>query len=105
MARHNLIFAVLLALLAGSWTLSAQSAPLQSGRDVLDADTMKAGLRTASREEDGFIEYVLELVDEGRLPADMVASTFQWARQKPRLKFQYFKRGLILRARKIGIRL
>jgi hypothetical protein len=72
---------------------------------LLDAETMKAALDTATPEENGFIDRVVELVEKGDLPASLVDSTFQWARKKPRHKFQYFKRALILRARRIGIEL
>ncbi len=99
MSRFCLSFVFMLALLAavGSRTAKAE--------DVLSADTMKVALHTATPEEDGFIEYVLAKVDEGILPADMVHSTFRWAQKKPRNKFQYFKRGLILRAAEAGINL
>jgi hypothetical protein len=91
-----LMAALMCALLAavGSRTAEASS---------LDADTMKVALRTATPEEDGFIEHVLELVDRGKLPLDLVESTFLWAKKKPRHKFQYFKRGVILRAQQQGI--
>lgn len=69
----------------------------------LDATTLKAALHTATPEEDGFIEKVLAKVEDGTLPVAMVESTFLWARQKPKNKFQYFKRGLIERAARIGI--
>ncbi len=71
----------------------------------LDADTIKAGLKTATPEENGFVDRVVRLVDQGRLPAGMVRSTFIWARQKPRRKFQYFRRAMIVRAARIGVRL
>lgn len=78
----------------------------QSSRAAsLDAETIKAALNTATPEEDGFIEYVLAKVAEGVLPASLVESSFQWARRKPKHKFQYFKRALILQAARIGIRL
>ena len=89
-----LIFAVLAAVCGR--TVEARS---------LDAKTMKVALHTATPEEGGFIDYVLALVDRGRLPVDLVESTFLWAKKKPRNKFQYFKRGLILRAKKRGINL
>jgi hypothetical protein len=69
----------------------------------LDANIMKVALRTALPEEDGFIDYVLALVDKGTLPVDLVEGTFLWAKKKPQNKFQYFKRGLILRAEQKGI--
>jgi hypothetical protein len=70
-----------------------------------DAATMKAALQTATPEEEGFIEYVLTRVDQGVLPLEMVESTFLWAKKKPRHKFQYFKRGLQVRAEQAGIKL
>jgi hypothetical protein len=70
---------------------------------TLDADTMKVALHTATPEEDGFISRVLAMVDNDTLPESLVNSTFLWARKKPYNKFQYFKRGLILRAAEQGI--
>jgi hypothetical protein len=74
-----------------------------SASSGLDADTMKVVLHTATPEEDGFISRVLALVDSGTLPVDMVKSTFLWAKKKTRHKFQYFKYGLIQRAKQAGI--
>ena len=74
-------------------------------------EQMKVALRTDTQEEDGFVEDVVDRVTNEkrprteRLPAEMVEGTFQWARRKSRLRFQYFKRGLTLRAAKIGVRL
>jgi hypothetical protein len=66
---------------------------------------MKVALRTATPEDDGFIDRVLKLVERGTLPLDMVESTFLWARKKPQRKFQYFKYGLLARAQQQGIAL
>ncbi|MEN6405798.1 MAG: hypothetical protein ABFC77_04925 [Thermoguttaceae bacterium] len=70
---------------------------------ALDADTMRVALHTATTEEDGFIDKVLLAVRQGELPGSLVQSTFLWARRKPHHQFQYFKRGLILRASQQGI--
>lgn len=70
---------------------------------VLNAETIKAGLRTATVEEQGFIDRVVELAKDGTLPPELVESTFQWARHKPAYRFQYFKRGITVRAAKLGI--
>jgi hypothetical protein len=100
MSKTRTLFFVLLSLLAFSWIL----ATVQADSTRLNADTMKAALRTSTAEEAGFIDYVLNLVGKGTLPADMVDSTFQWARKKPyKHRFQYFKQGLIVRADNIGI--
>ena len=97
--RFALSVVLLLAMLATGSMLAAR----ESTR--LDADVMKAALRTTTIEEDGFIDMVVDRVEQGTLPEDLVVSTFQWARKKPRHKFQYFKRGLIVRAWRRGIRL
>jgi hypothetical protein len=99
MNRAYLPIVLALALLAAAWTRTAEAA------FPLDADTMKAALRTAEPEEDGFIDYVIRRVNKGTLPQDMVESTFLWARKKPRHKFQYFKEALIVRAKDAGIKL
>ena len=96
MHRNCLIFLLVLGLLAAMGNRTAATS-------TLDAKTMKVALHTATPEEEGFIEYVLDRVHQGTLPLDLVESTFLWAKKKPRHKFQYFKRGLILRAAKRGI--
>jgi hypothetical protein len=100
MNRVCLSMVMLLALLAAASTRTAKADPFP-----LDADTMKAALRTAAPEEDGFIDIVLAKTNKGILPQDMVMSTFLWAKRKPVHKFQYFKQGLILRAQAAGINL
>jgi hypothetical protein len=71
----------------------------------LDPELIKAALGTATPEDNGFIERVVTMVEQGRLPRSLVESTFLWARQKPDHRFQYFKRALTLRAARQGIRL
>jgi len=95
----------LLALLAAM--VSAETARGQAVASGLDADTIQAGLRTAEPTEVTYIRYAVALVAHGDLPRSLVDSMFQWARRKapyPK-KFQYFKHGLIFRARQIGIAL
>jgi hypothetical protein len=99
-ARNRLLVVVAAAVLCG---LAAR--PALAAKSILDADQMRAALRTASVEEDGFIDMVVEKVDQGGLPVDLVKSTFQWARKKPAHRFQYFKRALMLRAKQQGIEL
>jgi tRNA(Ile)-lysidine synthase TilS/MesJ len=94
---RTLIVPCFVAAIAWAWAEQAQAAVR------LDAAQIKAGLRTAAPEEEGFVERVVTMANEGKLPLSLVDSTFQWARKKPEHKFQYFKRGLIVRAAKIGI--
>jgi hypothetical protein len=73
---------------------------------ILDAAKIKAGLRTATPEEQGFVERVVDLAKKGKLSPAVVESTFQWARKRPfQHRFQYFKRALIERAKKEGVML
>ena len=98
-ARFALI-ATLLAVLVG---LLPEAQAQQRRRSTFTADEIKAGLRTATPEEGGFVDYVVGRVEQGALPDSLVTSTFIWARKKPRRKFQYFRFGLIRRAREQGI--
>ncbi len=98
MVRNCLFLTLMFVLLAAAASRPAEASPL-------DANTMRVALHTATPEEDGFIDRVLALVDQGVLPLDMVESTFLWARKKPQRKFQYFKFGLTQRAQQQGIAL
>lgn len=102
MFRKSFTLIVLLSVLSAPALCRAQT-PVPTPR--LDAETMKAALKTATVEEDGFIDGVVSLVNAGKLPRSLVVSTFIWARKKPRWRFQYFRFGLIMRARWSGIRL
>jgi hypothetical protein len=73
--------------------------------DALNAAKIKVALQTAEPEEDGFVEKVVNMAVQGKLPVDMLEKTFVWARAKPRRKFQYFKKALTIQAAQIGISL
>ena len=98
MNRFCLSVTLVLALMA-----AARSYAQSPG--TLDADAMKVALHTSTEQEDGFIEMVVDRVNKGTLPLDLVQSTFLWAKKKPTRKFFYFKQGLILRAADRGIKL
>lgn len=74
----------------------------QRQRVPLDAQTMKAALRTETPEEQGYIDEVLRRVERGQLPRSLVEATFVWARQRPEHRFQYFRRALRLQAARLG---
>ncbi len=84
---------------------AALMVPVRAETARLNAAQIKAGLRTATPEENGFVDRVVGLAQAGTLPPQLVESTFQWARKKPKFRFQYFKRGLTLRAARLGITL
>lgn len=96
----------LLAVLVVGQAPTTGAAPATAMAEArLDAATIRAGLRTANRDEEAYITYVVTLVDRGRLLRSLLDSSFQWARRKPvgRKKFQYFKRALILQAARLGV--
>jgi hypothetical protein len=68
-------------------------------------DTLNAGLKSRLPEEFEFVDRVVRLVDHGKLPLDLVQSTFLWARRKPIHQSQYFEHALRMRAEQVGIRL
>ncbi len=84
----------------------------EARRTSLTAEEIRNTLQTARPEENGFIDDVIDRVNNAsrpvhqRLPASMVESTFQWARTKnTRHRFQYFRRALTVQAARIGVRL
>lgn len=83
---------LLTALLLAAWSLPALA------ENHLNSETIKAGLRTTTIEEEGFVDRVLDLVVKGKLQASTVESTFLWARRKPKNRYQYFKKAIIQRA-------
>lgn len=94
---------ILVVVLAGN--AAAQVNQVYGNRpDEIDAGIIKAGLRTAAPEDQGFVERVMANVERGKVPRDLVESTFDWARKKDTdRKFQYFKYALIERAKAMGI--
>jgi hypothetical protein len=99
MTRRRWIALLVPAVAALTWCT-----PLPAESD-LDPATMKAALKTVTDKENAFVDRVLDMVKKKELPAAMVASTFDWARKKPKFKFQYFRKGLTVRAADIGVTL
>ena len=69
------------------------------------ADQLKVLIRPRLPSEMAFIAMVVQRVDNGTLPRDLVVSTMLWARQKQPYPYPYFERGLRLRASAVGIQL
>jgi hypothetical protein len=69
-------------------------------------ETLERALRARRPQEFAYIAMVVEKVDDGTLPRDLVESTFQWARKKQtRHQVVYFAHALRIRAAKLGIEL
>jgi hypothetical protein len=69
-------------------------------------DQLEKGLRARLPREFAFIAQVVDMVEHGRLPLELVVGTFHWAREKATYKrypFPYFEQALRIRARRQGI--
>lgn len=68
-------------------------------------DQLQDGLQARLPREFAFVDHVVKLVNEGKLPRSLVDSTFLWARPKKPYPFPYFERALRIRAARIGVAL
>lgn len=69
-------------------------------------DQLLVGLKVRRQVELQFVEEVVRLVNQRRLPTKLVLETFHYARRKPtKHPFQYFQRALAIRAARIGVRI
>ena len=69
-------------------------------------DQLENGLKARLPADFAFISKVVTLVEQDKLPLDMVKAVFQWARKKGvknNYPFPYFQRALKIRAKKLGI--
>lgn len=81
------------------------------GRQVSLHDMLRVGLKAKTEADFAYIEEVVQLVDEGKLPRDMVDSSFLYARYRYRTHptshrlrpMVYFQPSLTARAKKIGV--
>lgn len=99
MSRKPLAAALLLALLATGRTLPVQA------ESPLTEEMMFAVLRPELPDDRDYLTYLAALLSNNDIPRHLVESTLLWAREKPRHKYRYFKRALIIRANDLGIKL
>jgi hypothetical protein len=72
----------------------------------LTPEIMQAGLRAGNPDEQAYITYIGTLLQQGRLPEDLVTGTYRWAQKKPApLRAQSFIQAMIVRAAELGINL
>jgi hypothetical protein len=87
-----------LALLAGliNHARAADLTPINGGGVTgLDLKSqLEKGLYARRPVEFEYIEQIIQLVEDGELPRDLVTSTFVWARKKPNRRLQYFQFAL-----------
>jgi len=83
------------------------------GRKITLQQQLTVGLKAFTRADREFISRVVAAVEQGRLPRTLVDSTFLWARNRAERRsytrslrpMVYFQPGMILRARRFGLRL
>jgi len=86
-------------------------APISEGNplavEVADLkEQLENGLKARLPADFAFISKVVTLVEQDKLPLDMVKAVFQWSRKKGAANnypFPYFQRALKIRAKKLGI--
>jgi len=83
------------------------------GRKITLRDQLTSGLRATTKTDKAFIDQVVILVEQGKLPRRLVDGTFLWARDRAarrsptrRLRpMVYFQPALVARAKRIGVQL
>lgn len=107
MPLRSVFLIVLAALSAGGLAMAAEPAPVDGGGVTgLDLQTqLEKGLYVRRPVEFEYIAEIIELVEEGKLPRNLVTTTFTWAQKKPVRKLQYFQFALEVRARKLNVEL
>ncbi|MBA4106769.1 MAG: hypothetical protein C0485_13520 [Pirellula sp.] len=83
----------------------------EGGRQVKLYDMLRVGLKAKTEADFEYIAEVVKLVDEGKLPRDMVDSSFLYARYRYKTHpgsfklrpMVYFQPSLTARAKKIGV--
>jgi len=105
MVRLLVLLVVLVGLTGAPLTMPvAIAAPATPGGPDLK-DTLEKGLKARRPNEFAFIAHVVHKVEQGKLPLELVNSTFLWARRQPDVPFPYFERGIRERAKRLGISL
>ena len=83
------------------------------GRKITLRQQLTTGLKAFTKADKAFIGKVVTAVDQGRLPRKLVDSTFLWARNRAERKsytrslrpMVYFRPGLTLLAKRVGVKL
>lgn len=64
---------------------------------------LEKGLRAMRPQDFEFLAVVLQQVDDGELPPDLVDQAFLWARRQRSYRVQYFEKVLRLLAKRQGV--
>lgn len=79
------------------------SEPRLNAKSVDLQEMLEKGLRARRPTEFAFIGRVVDQVEAGTLPLDLVRGTFDWARRKRPYPYPYFERALQVRAARLGL--
>ena len=98
---------VRIVLAAGASFWARPSASKASGSNI-DKEVLRKqltqGLRVTRDDQKAFINQIVDLVDQGKLPLGLVYATFKWARKRhPAYPFPYFQRAIQGLAKRYGI--
>jgi hypothetical protein len=98
---------LLLAGLAAAALLNSTGAQPAAAQEIAELkEQLKNGLLVQRPEDQAFVDHVVIMVEQNRLPMELVKSTFQWARRKKKpYPFPYFRKGLEIRAAEIGVKI
>jgi hypothetical protein len=66
---------------------------------------LEKGLKARRPVEFDYIDQIIKLVDEEKLPRSLVVSTYLWAQRKPSRQLQYFQFALQMRAKGLDVEL
>lgn len=108
MSARLTMLVVIVSLSYCSPTLAAspQRPVAAGGVTGLDLQTeLEKGLRVRRPVEFQYIEEIVKLVDEGKLPRRLVTTTFVWAQKREWRRLQYFQFALQVRARGLHVQL
>lgn len=107
LSRRRFAISILSGLVVGGLSLSnarKNQAWAQEGNEYLDREVYIKELYCYTDEQKQFVDDVLGLVAQNRLPAKLVISCFQWARKKPQTsrRFYYFSYSLYAETKEQG---
>jgi hypothetical protein len=102
-----MLIALAFCLLVGLAAPAAGPPPIDGGGvRGLDLKTqLEKGLRARRDVEFAYIDAIVKLVAEEKLPRKLVTTTYQWAQRKPVRRLQYFQFALQARAKGLHVKL
>lgn len=107
--KRRWLAAAIIAALLGSWAIwrapaAAEDLIFRDGTTRVSLKIqLEKGLRAMRPQDFDFLSVVLQQVDEGKLPRDLVETAFLWAKRQRSFRVQYFEKVLRALAQRRGI--